>query len=232
MAFTRSGTTGTLASNLYAMEKRVFENPLIKDKVTLLESSQETNGAYTLLEVALEVGGGNSLHYHTSFNEEFTAIEGTLSIGLKERQLHLKPGQTTVAEINQLHRFYNASSSPIRFQVKLTPGSTEFEKCIAIGYGLAGDGLTNKNGIPKKMDHLALLLDLGNTRLTGFIAFIMPYLLRRAKRARKKGVLKILENKYWLELGSRKVGKSESPEDRKTGCLEARKTTSKPEALK
>ncbi len=63
------------------------------------------------------------------------------------------------------------------FQVKLTPGSsTAFEKCIAIGYGLAGDGLTNKNGIPRKMDHLARTLDLGNTRLTGFIALITPYL--------------------------------------------------------
>ncbi len=197
MTFTGLAANTTLASNLYAMEKRVFENPLIKDKVTLLKSSQETNGAYTLLEVALEVGGGNDLHYHTSFNEEFTALEGTLSIGLKKRQLHLKPGETTVAEINQLHRFYNASPTPIRFLVKLVPGSVEFEKCIAIGYGLAGDGLTNKQGIPKKMDHLALLLDLGNTRLTGFIAFITPYLLYRARRARKKGVLKALENKYW-----------------------------------
>jgi quercetin dioxygenase-like cupin family protein len=203
MAFTRPATTGILASNLYAMEKRVFENPLIKDKVTLLESSQETNGAYTLLEVALEPGGGNDLHYHTSFNEEFTAIEGTLSIGLKKRQLHLRPGETTVAEINQLHRFYNASPNPIRFLVKLSPGSTAFEKCIAIGYGLAGDGLTNKSGIPKKLDHLAVLLDLGNTRLTGFIGLIMPYLLYRAKRARKKGVLKALENKYWNRTGEK-----------------------------
>jgi hypothetical protein len=31
-----------LYSNLYAMEKRVFENPDIKDKVTLLESSLAT----------------------------------------------------------------------------------------------------------------------------------------------------------------------------------------------
>lgn len=185
------------------MEKRVFENPLIKDKVTLLESSQETNGAYTLLQVQLEAGGGNDLHFHTSFTEEFTAIEGVLSIGLKKRQLHLKPGEQAIAHVNQLHRFYNAGKTSIRFDVKLTPGSVEFEKCIAIGYGLASDGMTNKKGIPKKMDHLALLLDLGNTRLTGFIALITPYLLYRAKRARKKGVLKELENKYW----SKPVGK-------------------------
>lgn len=179
------------------MEKRVFENPLIKDKVTLLKSSEETNGAYTLLEIVLEPGGGNSLHYHTNFAEEFTAIEGTLSIGLPKRQLHLQPGEKAVAERNQLHGFYNAGTTPIRFAVKLVPGTTGFEKGLAIAYGLASDGLTNKKGIPKKMDHLALLLDLTNTRLPGFIAFITPLLLWRASRARQKGVLQELEKRYW-----------------------------------
>lgn len=187
-----------LTFNLQAMERRIFENPLIKDKVTLLKSSRETNGAYTLLEVELEAGGGNTLHYHVNFKEEFTAVEGVLSIGLKKRQLHLKPGETAVAGVKELHRFYNAGHTPIRFQVKLTPGSTGFEKGIAIGYGLADDGETNKKGIPKKMDHLAVLLDLTDTRLPGFFSFIMPYLLRRSKRAKRNGVLKSLENKYWL----------------------------------
>jgi quercetin dioxygenase-like cupin family protein len=181
------------------MEKRVFENPLIRDKVTLIKSAQETNGAYTLVEVELEAGGGNNLHYHTSFTEEFTAIEGILSIGLTNRQLHLKPGEKAVAGINQVHRFYNAGTTPIRFEVKLVPGSVNFEKGVAIAYGLASDGLTNKKGIPKKMDHLAVILDLTNTRLTGFIVLIQYFLLRRAKKARQKGVLKALENKYWLQ---------------------------------
>lgn len=178
------------------MEKRVYENPKIKDRVTFLTTSAETGGAYTLVQVELEPGGGNALHYHTNFDEEFTALDGTLSIGLKKRQLHLKPGEKALARIGQLHRFYNASTEPIRFQVKLTPGSDSFEKAIAIGYGLAGDGLTNKSGVPKKLDHLAVMLELSNTRLTGFLALITPFLLRRAKRARKKGILQELENKY------------------------------------
>jgi mannose-6-phosphate isomerase-like protein (cupin superfamily) len=180
------------------MKKRVFENPKIKDKVTLLKSSQETNGAYTLLEVELEPGGGNPLHYHTSFIEEFRAVEGNLGIGLPKKQLYLKPGETTRAIPNQIHRFFNPGATPIRFEVKLIPGAAHFEKGLAIGYGLAGDGLTNKKGIPTKLDHLAVLLELTDTRLTGFIALVLPYLLRRAKRARRKGVLIDLEKKYWL----------------------------------
>ena len=179
------------------MEKRVFENPLIKDKVTLLKSSRETNGAYTLVEVELEPGGGNSLHYHTSFTEEFTAIEGVLAIGLGKRQLYVKPGETAVATVNQLHRFYNPGETTIRFEVKLTPGVTRFEKGLAIGYGLAADGRTNKQGIPKKLSHVAVLLDLTDTRLTGFIALLNPFLRSMAKKAKRKGVLKELESRYW-----------------------------------
>lgn len=197
------------------MEKRVFENPIIQDKVTILASAEETNGAYTLLEVELEAGGGNELHYHTSFTEEFTALEGVLSIGLKKRQLHLKPGEKAVAGINEVHRFYNAGAKPIRFEVKLVPGSLNFEKGVAIGYGLASDGMTNRKGIPKKMDHLAALLDLTNTRLVGFFAIIQPFLLMRARRAQRKGILNVLENKYWnkpFEKQSNIAGKAERRE--------------------
>jgi len=194
--------------NLYAMEKRVFENPLIKDKVTVLKSSGETNGAYTLLEVELNAGGGNGLHYHTSFTEEFTAVEGIVSIGFGNRQLHLKPGEKALAGINQVHRFYNAGHTTVRFEVKLTPGAVEFEKGLAIGYGLAADGYTNKQGIPKKLDHLAVLLDLTNTRLTGFYKLIIPFLLYRAKKARTKGVLTELENRYWYHTAPGKGAKA------------------------
>ncbi|WP_315822198.1 hypothetical protein [Paraflavitalea speifideaquila] len=37
------------------------------------------------------------------------------------------------------------------------------------------------------MDHLAVILDLTNTRLTGFIVLIQYFLLRRAKRPGRKG---------------------------------------------
>ena len=56
------------------MDKRVFENPVIGDRVTFLKSSEETNGAYTLLEIELIAKGGNALHYNRSFSETFTAV--------------------------------------------------------------------------------------------------------------------------------------------------------------
>ncbi len=179
-----------------AMEKRVFQNPKIKDKVTLLKSPQETNNEYILLEVELEAKGGNGIHYHTSFTEEFIPVDGALGIQIQQQQLRLLPGQRSTAPVNIPHRFYNPGHKPITFHVKITPAQEGFLQGLKIAYGLAEDGLTNNNGVPKKLDHLAVLLELSDTRVTGFLGFITPYLLWKAKKARKKGIHKELIDKY------------------------------------
>jgi quercetin dioxygenase-like cupin family protein len=178
------------------MEKRVFINPKVKDKVTLLETSKETGGTHTLLEVELAPGGGTPPHYHGSFIEEFTAVEGVLGVMLHKRDLLLNPGQQATVERHALHRFFNPGRETIRFHVRIVPGSERFENSLKIGYGLAVDGFVNNKGVPNKLDHISLLLELSDTRLPGFLSFIQPYLKRRAKSARKRGVDTELFAKY------------------------------------
>jgi quercetin dioxygenase-like cupin family protein len=178
------------------MQKRVFENPLIKDKVTLVESSSETAGAYSLVEVELAAGGGNGRHYHTTFDEEFTAVDGVLGIDLEKEQLRIQPGQQAIAPLGKIHRFYNPGDKAIRFLVKIVPGNIRFEQALAIAYGLAGDGLVTKKGVPKNFDHAALLLTLSDTGLPGFLTFIRPILKWRAAKATRKGMDQELIRKY------------------------------------
>ena len=178
------------------MEKRVFENPIIKDRVTIIKTSKETNGEYTLVEVELARGGGNGLHAHTSFTEEFTSLEGELGVELDKKQMRLAPGNSALVPIGQWHRFYNPGNNTVRFLVKLTPGHEGFENGLRIGYGLAESGLTNKKGIPKKISHLAVLLSFTDTVLPGFLSLIQPVLKWQARRAVKKGVDKELIKQY------------------------------------
>lgn len=180
------------------MIKRVFENPLIKDKVTLLQSSAETGGLYTLLEVELAVGGGNGLHAHTSFEEEFIPIEGVLGIQLEKKNLQVQPGEKAIAPLGKWHRFYNPGDTPIRFQVKLNPSNAGFEKGLMIAYGLADDGATNKKGVPKSFTHIALLTAMTDTILPGIYSFLQPLLRWKAKKAIEKGVDQVLIKKYCL----------------------------------
>jgi quercetin dioxygenase-like cupin family protein len=178
------------------MQKRVFENPSIKDKVTIIESAAETGGTHLLVEVELAAGGGNSMHYHTSFTETFIPVDGILGIDLEKKKLRLQPGDTAVAEKMQVHRFYNPGNKPIRFRVKIAPASNGFLEAMAMGYGLAGDGLCNKGGVPKKLDHMAVLLKHSDTRLTGIFKVVESFLLWRAARAEKRGVKEQLMQQY------------------------------------
>lgn len=178
------------------MQQKVFENPLIKDKVTVLKTSGETNGQYLLVEVELAAGGGNSMHYHTTFDETFIPVEGVLGVDVGKKKLKLQPGEKAIAVKNQYHRFYNPGSTPIRFQVRIAPGINQFIEALAIGYGLARDGQTNKNGIPKKLDHLAVLLKHSDTRLPGLLSWLESFLMWRAVRAERKGVKQALLERY------------------------------------
>jgi hypothetical protein len=53
--------------------RKVFYNPIYRDKVTVLKSASETGGLYSLGELEVSSGGGNSMHVHSAFEETFTA---------------------------------------------------------------------------------------------------------------------------------------------------------------
>lgn len=178
------------------MQKRVFYNPKVKDKVTVLKTADETGGDHLLVEVELAPGGGTPRHYHTSFNETFIPIEGVLGVEVGKKHLRLQAAASATARMNEVHRFYNPGKSPIRFHVKIFPAANRFLESLCIGYGLADDGLTNSKGIPKKFDHLAVLMEHADSRFTGFLGLIEPFLLRRAKKARRRGVLNGLIERY------------------------------------
>lgn len=84
----------------------------------------------------------------------------------------------------------------MKFTVELRPGHAGFENSLKIAYGLAKDGLTNNKSIPKSLSHLAVLADIGGTVPGGIFSKLMPLLRWQAGRARKKGIEKMLIEKY------------------------------------
>lgn len=179
------------------MEKqRVFENPVIGDKVTYLKISEETNGRYGKANVELVPGGGNFLHYHKEFAETFTAIEGNLTLQLNKLERILKPGESFTVPPNTLHLFKNKTRGKILFSVEIRPGHTGFENGIKIVYGLARDGMVSKSGAPKKLAHLAVIVAMSDINRPGIFALLEPLFKWLAKRARKKGIEQELIDRY------------------------------------
>ena len=178
--------------------RRVFINPIYRDKATILKSSSDTGGLYSLGELEVSPGGGNTFHVHSEFEETFTAVKGVLGVALKDKMIFLKPGESFTVPKHTPHHFFNDTNEVIVCQVKFSPGHDGFEKGLAIAYGLASDGKTNKKGIPKSLNHLALLVNLTDTNPAG-LGILTPIFNWLAKRARKNGTEQALLKKYYYQ---------------------------------
>jgi mannose-6-phosphate isomerase-like protein (cupin superfamily) len=177
-------------------EGRIYYNPVIGDKVVFLETCAQTGGAYTLIEVEVVPAGGPSLHAHRTYSETFIQVEGELQVQVGKEERILKPGDSWTVPAKTLHRFRNLSNKPVRFQVKLVPGNEGFENSVKLACGLAQEGLTNREGMPKNLSHAAVLLGFFDPHPTGILRLMMPFFRWKARQARKRGIEAELMDRY------------------------------------
>ena len=175
--------------------RRIY-NPIQKDYATFLETSEESGGERTLIEIEVAPGGGTTPHYHLTYAEHFEMISGALQVMVGGETRTLTAGEKAVAPTNTLHNFHNATDEPTTFLIELRPGSSGFEKALRVAYGLASDGLSNSKGLPKNLLHTALLFEWGEGRLPGLFGVLEPAFRLLAKRARRKGIDRELEARY------------------------------------
>ncbi len=177
--------------------KRKIINSIIKDTITFIQTSDETNSKISELELTLMPGGANFLHYHKMFTETFTAVEGRLGLKSGGGKIKiLQPGETYAVPPHQVHSFFNPGETEIKFNIKISPGHKGFEDSLRILYGLAEDGLTNKKSIPKSLSHVAIIGSLSDSYLTGIMRLLSPVFNLLARRAKQSGLEKKLIDKY------------------------------------
>jgi quercetin dioxygenase-like cupin family protein len=175
---------------------RRIHNPVQRDWVTFLETSDETGGLRTVVYLTVSPNGGNALHTHRSYAEHFTVLEGSLGVQVGRRVTVLGRGEAASAPAGVAHRWFNPGTRPARVLVTLTDGHAGFEQALRVAYGLARDGLVDGRGVPRCLRHLALLLDLSDTEPTGPGRLLAPALRALARRARAEGVERELVARY------------------------------------
>lgn len=185
-----------MQSSIPPSASRIITNPILKDEVTFLETSRESNGRHSLVEVFLSPGGGNPLHYHRDFSEEFVCLEGELSVQLDKQFIRLKPGESATIPVHRLHRFFNQSAQPCRFECRITPGFPGFEQFLQIVYGLAHDGQVSGQAMPKNPFALGYVILISGTYMTGAMAVLQPVLTWLGHRAIKRGLGNELQQRY------------------------------------
>ncbi|MHA0856954.1 cupin domain-containing protein [Paenibacillus sp. CMAA1364] len=174
--------------------ERTTINQVTGEQITFIETAEDTNGEYLLIEVVLPpYGKGPPLHIHDRFDEEFEVISGKLTIILGKAKHTLGSGDRRIAWVDTPHTFMNNDDGPVTFRVRLTSPS-QFEESVRIHYGLIADGLTDHKGNPKSLAYTALILSLQNTLIIGIPCWIQRYLCDViVKRARRRGTYIALE---------------------------------------
>jgi quercetin dioxygenase-like cupin family protein len=158
---------------------------------TFIKTGAETNGAYELVQVELEPYGGNDWHYHHSFEESFTVLDGAVHIGRNGSEILLNKGDSAKAARKDMHYFKNARGEKSLLLVKIAPAGG-LEKTLRVAYGLINDGLL-KNDMTKNPWHMVLLLAYSESYLPVMPSWFQePLINSLAKIAQWKGEDKAL----------------------------------------
>jgi mannose-6-phosphate isomerase-like protein (cupin superfamily) len=100
---------------------RFFSNTAI------IHSSQRVAG-FGLIEMRGSAGTQTPLHVHHDESEGFFVLDGALRLHIGDRTVHLRKGQSTLAESGVSHRVVVDSGNPARWLV-ITNG--EFDQFVA-----------------------------------------------------------------------------------------------------
>ena len=115
----------------------------------LLADAEETGGAYALLDVNAEPGGGTPPHTHTREEETFFVLEGRFAILIGGQTVEAGPGDCVYAPRDVVHAWRNAGDTPARMLVLVTPGGierffTEVERITAQAAGVLDAAVLEK----------------------------------------------------------------------------------------
>jgi quercetin dioxygenase-like cupin family protein len=175
---------------------RTIHNPILNVTVTFLKTASESDGAITELEATVMPGESNPPHFHRTYDETFTMLEGILRLELSGGvRVDLSPGTSYVVKAGQVHSFHNVSQATVRVQTQIVPGNEGFEHALRFLYGLASDGLYNQR-MPRSLQHLAVCASIGDTWLPGLPSLFNPLIRVFALIARWRGIERQLLCKY------------------------------------
>lgn len=165
--------------------------------LTWVRTGQETGGEYSLLYAEYEPGIKVFPHYHTLYSETLHMFEGTLTGRIGDRDVRIESGEEALVPPNTVHEWLSAGDRTLRFVLEVRPAHPGFEKWLVALQNMANDGLTHPDGRPKKLSHGALILVESDIHPAGRARLMAPLLRALAARARRKGIDRQLEERYY-----------------------------------
>lgn len=126
----------------------VWENPVTRERATLLEPPNTSRSGRAVAELTALVGARVvGEHRHPALVESFTVLEGELTVKQDGQTSTLREGETAVIQPGVWHDWWNAGDRDALVRVEVTPGE-RFAHMIETLFGLARLGHTNAKGMP------------------------------------------------------------------------------------
>jgi quercetin dioxygenase-like cupin family protein len=131
-----------------AYKGKIIRNEVTGQSIRFVVTAKDSKGEF--LEMVTTYAPRSTPpapHYHPQQHEEFSVLEGELTVKLDDRTIILRKGQTIDIPKNCNHSMWNASAAKTIVSWKVIPAlSTEY--FLETATGLANDGKVNTEGRP------------------------------------------------------------------------------------
>jgi len=99
---------------------------VVGDIYRTIIGSEQTNGAYALIDMLIPPKGGPRPHLHVAFQEAFYIIDGEITVITKEKTYTATKGSYVNIPFNgPVHKFTNKTDNSAHILCFLTPGGME-----------------------------------------------------------------------------------------------------------
>jgi quercetin dioxygenase-like cupin family protein len=137
----------------------IIENPVTRERIIFLKTTRETNGELLRFEDVLPPGFSIFEHFHPHQEERHEVLSGTLRGRVGGQERDYAEGEKVVGPAGVPHAWRNSSSEQELHLISEIRPPLVFETIMETSFGLARDGKTTKQGIPKNPLQLAVLVD-------------------------------------------------------------------------
>ena len=129
----------------------ILDNPVTGERMHFLKTAADTKGEYVLIELTARPGAVVAAkHLHPYQTERFEIVSGRFAAEVDGERIEAGPGDVLTVEPGKHHVWWNAGDDELVFRTEVRP-ALRFERLIETMFALAGDGKTNRKGMPNPL---------------------------------------------------------------------------------
>jgi quercetin dioxygenase-like cupin family protein len=139
-----------------AYKGKIISNSKTGQQIRFLQTTKDTDGKLLEMESLFQPLSKEPVpHYHPFQEEDFTVLEGEITVRLKNETKILRKDDHLHIKANEVHSMWNHSSNTARVNWKVAP-ALDTEYFLEAAFGIGNGKKTNAEGMPGIL-HVALL---------------------------------------------------------------------------